>query len=263
MSTTPSPGAVIFAKSVPRLADFYARLLAMAVVQTADDHTRLQSPAMQLVIHAIPASIANSIRITEPPAVRKDMPIKPVFPVASLAQARQDAVRLGGSLAAPEREWSMAGFRACDGFDPEGNVFQLREPAAPMPADDAPRPGVLYAAPVLPVAGLAPSLAWYRDVAGFDVEFVHQSSYASVVRDGCRIHLKQATPSPRDQAAFEAAGHVDVCIGVRDVSALAADIATRGAALAIPMREMPYGREFYLRDPDGYILGFVQAREHG
>jgi len=24
---------------------------------------------------------------------------------------------------------------------------------------------------------------------------------------------------------------------------------------------MPYGREFYVRDPDGYILGFIQSAE--
>jgi len=24
---------------------------------------------------------------------------------------------------------------------------------------------------------------------------------------------------------------------------------------------MPYGREFYVRDPDGYILGFIQPDE--
>jgi hypothetical protein len=32
---------------------------------------------------------------------------------------------------ATEKEWSARGFRACDGYDPEGNVFQVREKAAP------------------------------------------------------------------------------------------------------------------------------------
>ena len=26
-----------------------------------------------------------------------------------------------------------------------------------------------------------------------------------------------------------------------------------------PLREMPYGREFYIRDPDAYILGFMDV----
>ena len=51
-----------------------------------------------------------------------------------------------------------------------------------------------YGAPVLPVASLDRALANYRDRAGFAVEFVHGGFYACVVRDGCRIHLKQ-TPA--------------------------------------------------------------------
>jgi hypothetical protein len=26
----------------------------------------------------------------------------------------------------------------------------------------------------------------------------------------------------------------------------------------VTLRHMPYGVEFYIRDPDGYVLGFVQ-----
>jgi len=28
--------------------------------------------------------------------------------------------------------------------------------------------------------------------------------------------------------------------------------------LVVALRRMPYGTEFYVRDPDGYVLGFVQ-----
>ena len=27
---------------------------------------------------------------------------------------------------------------------------------------------------------------------------------------------------------------------------------------SVPLRQMPYGVEFYVRDPDGYVLGFVE-----
>jgi len=50
-------------------------------------------------------------------------------PVDSLAAARARVAMLGGRLDPADREWSARGFRACDGVDPEGNVFQLREPA--------------------------------------------------------------------------------------------------------------------------------------
>ena len=115
-----------------------------------------------------------------------------------------------------------------------------------------------YVAPVFRVADLARSLAYYRDRLGFEVEFVYEGFYASVIRDGCRIHLSCSAPLARDQAAFEAAEQLDACFGVQGVEALASRFATAGAAFSVPLRSMPYGLEFYLRDPDGYILGFIQ-----
>jgi catechol 2,3-dioxygenase-like lactoylglutathione lyase family enzyme len=118
-----------------------------------------------------------------------------------------------------------------------------------------------YGAPVFRVADLARSLAYYRDRLGFEVEFEYEGFYAGVVRDGCRIHLKCAVPPERDQSAFEAAEHLDACFGVEGVEALASRFAAVGAAFSVPLRSMPYGTEFYVKDPDGYILGFVQPTE--
>ena len=36
------------------------------------------------------------------------------------------------------------------------------------------------------------------------------------------------------------------------------EFAAAGARFSMPLCTMPYGKEFYVRDPDGYILGFVQ-----
>jgi catechol 2,3-dioxygenase-like lactoylglutathione lyase family enzyme len=118
-----------------------------------------------------------------------------------------------------------------------------------------------YVAPVFRVADLARSVAYYRDRLGFEVEFVYEGFYASVIRDGCRIHLSCSAPPARDQAAFEAAEHLDACFGVQGVEALESRFAEAGAAFSVRLRGMPYGLEFYVRDPDGYILGFVQPAE--
>lgn len=118
-----------------------------------------------------------------------------------------------------------------------------------------------YVAPVFRVADLPRSLAYYRDRLGFEVEFNYEGFYASVLRDGCHIHLKCAAPVERDQAAFEHDEHLDACFGVQDAQALASRLAAAGAAFSVPLRSMPYGREFYVKDPDGYILGFIQAAE--
>jgi predicted enzyme related to lactoylglutathione lyase len=115
-----------------------------------------------------------------------------------------------------------------------------------------------YVAPVLQVADLERSLTFYRDQLGFDLEFAYEGSYASVIRDGCRVHLNRSAPLERDQKAFEAVEHLDACFGVEDAEALANAFASFGAVFSVRLRSMPYGREFYVRDPDGYILGFIQ-----
>jgi catechol 2,3-dioxygenase-like lactoylglutathione lyase family enzyme len=120
-------------------------------------------------------------------------------------------------------------------------------------------PGRLsFVAPVLQVADLARSLAYYRSQLGFELEFEYDGFYASVIRDGCRVHLKCSPPPARDQEAFERAEHLDVCFGVEDARALASQFAFTGAKISVQLRDMPYGREFYARDPDGYVLGFIQ-----
>jgi predicted enzyme related to lactoylglutathione lyase len=129
MKSRPKPSVVVFAKSVPTLASFYREVAQMTTVHEDADHVVLDDQAFQVVIHGIPKDIAATIRITEPPAIREDTPLKLCLPVPSLERARTTAAALGGRLGPKGREWEARGFRACDGHDPEGNVFQARESA--------------------------------------------------------------------------------------------------------------------------------------
>ncbi|MES2584774.1 MAG: VOC family protein [Pseudomonadota bacterium] len=128
MPLHPKFGAVIYAKDLASIARFYAELLSMDVVHREPDHTVLESSDLQLVLHGIPQHVADTFEITSPPERRTDTAIKLFFTVADLVQARATAARLGGCLNDPDQEWEWAaqGVRACDGHDPEGNVFQLR-----------------------------------------------------------------------------------------------------------------------------------------
>jgi hypothetical protein len=67
-----------------------------------------------------------------------------------------------------------------------------------------------HIAPVLRVSDISGSVAFCRDQLGFTVEFVHESFYAGVCRDECRIHLKCSAPTPIDQEGFERMEHIDV-----------------------------------------------------
>ncbi|MBM3218787.1 MAG: hypothetical protein FJZ38_08900 [Candidatus Rokubacteria bacterium] len=115
-----------------------------------------------------------------------------------------------------------------------------------------------YIAPVFRVADLARSLTFYRGQLGFELDFTYEDFYASVSRDGGYIHLQRGAATPRDQAAFERDERLDACVVVRDAATLSARFTAAGVTFSVPLRQMPYGTEFYVRDPDGYILGFVE-----
>ena len=127
MPLKPKPGAVVFAKDPARVARFYEEIAGLSVVQVENGHVILESEDIQLVVHAIPKRVADTITIANPPELREERAIKLFFPVESLAEARDKALALGGGLSPDKKEFEARGFRACDGYDPEGNVVQFRE----------------------------------------------------------------------------------------------------------------------------------------
>lgn len=125
----PQSGFVIYAKDPQRLAEFYAHIAGLALIEANDDFVVLESAATQVVIVRIPPEIAESIILTDPPTIREDTPIKPVLFVPSLVAARAAAAQTSGRVKPLEAEWSFRGVRGVDACDPEGNVFRLQETA--------------------------------------------------------------------------------------------------------------------------------------
>lgn len=124
----PSParaGALVYAKDMARLASFYRQMLGATTLHEDAEHAVLQSPDVQLVIHAIPAHIASSISVESPPEPREEQAIKLFFTVPSISWARATARAGGGEVHG--QLWSGPGFTACNAIDPEGNIFQVRE----------------------------------------------------------------------------------------------------------------------------------------
>jgi hypothetical protein len=76
-------------------------------------------------VHQIPEQYSKNIVITVPPVVRESGAIKLSFRVDSISRSRQTAAELGGHVYGAEREWSNGEATTCDGYDPDGNVFQL------------------------------------------------------------------------------------------------------------------------------------------
>jgi predicted enzyme related to lactoylglutathione lyase len=119
-------GAILYAKNLPRLVDFYAAVTSLQVQTIEQSFAILGQQPSQLVIVRIPERIARSTAIETPPVRREEVPIKLVFAVADIFVARNRAAERGGAVDPIDREWEFEGMKVCDGYDPEGNIFQLR-----------------------------------------------------------------------------------------------------------------------------------------
>jgi len=103
----------------------------MEVVDAVDgDYQVLESSSWTLALVQVPADLARSIVISDPPRRRHDTPIKLAFDVPSVASHRKVIAQCGGRT--DDTDWDFRGLRHCDFVDPEGNVGQLR---APCPVD--------------------------------------------------------------------------------------------------------------------------------
>jgi catechol 2,3-dioxygenase-like lactoylglutathione lyase family enzyme len=105
------------------------------------------------------------------------------------------------------------------------------------------------------VDNLDRAIAYYRDKLGFELDFKYESFYASVTRDGYAIHLKEAEKLVADRAHRKENEHLDAYIAVSGIRELFGELQARGANVIAPLKEEPWACvDFYVEDPDGYIL---------
>jgi predicted enzyme related to lactoylglutathione lyase len=122
--------AVLFTVNLRPIARFYEQIVGMRIHRTEHDHIVLEKKGFRLTVHQIPEEYAANIHIAVPPKIREISAIKLSFPVASISRARHIAAQLGGCVYDADREWEYEKTIVCDGWDPDGNVFQLFQPAA-------------------------------------------------------------------------------------------------------------------------------------
>jgi len=118
---------VVYAKDKRRVSAFYRQALGLVAIEDESTHDLLRGSGIELVIHAIPQEYASQISVANPPRVRDETPLKPVFLVESLEAVRLAAEATGGSLQPTHRAWQYNGAIVLDGCDPEGNVVQFRQ----------------------------------------------------------------------------------------------------------------------------------------
>lgn len=123
-------------------------------------------------------------------------------------------------------------------------------------------PTVLRSAPYFPVADVAASAAYYRDVFGFATAYSagEPPEFAMCERDGFAIMLRRVAAPERIVPSEAQGGTWDAFLWVDDARALHEELVGRGATVVYgPMVQASYHMlEFAVRDRDGHVLGFGQ-----
>lgn len=135
-----------------------------------------------------------------------------------------------------------------------------------MQADTRPTLEASAIAAAFTVADLSRSVAWYRDVLGFEVarEYAPRGTLIAVaMRAGAvELLLTQDNGAQGNDRAKGIGFSLQLTVGRdgADVDALAAGIKARGAVLDDEPFDAMGARAFRLRDPDGFKLAFSSPR---
>ena len=136
------------------------------------------------------------------------------------------------------------------------------------------RAAISRISPVFIVADVPATLAFYRDMLGFEVTFrgptPDDEFFGIVRRDGATIMFKSlgaivdgkdVLVEPLPNFGRQPVFCLDAFVDVPDPDALAAEFASRGVPFAAPLADSDDGlRGFVIKDRDGYGLFFGRLR---
>ena len=111
-------------------------------------------------------------------------------------------------------------------------------------------------APQLLVDDLTRSMAYYRKL-GFVFGDPWRGVYAIGERDGLEVHLKRAPKLSAEREHRRAGDHLDAAAGVTGIEAFYDQCLANAVTIRKPLAPTPWGtKDFYVEDPDGYIISF-------
>ena len=111
--------------------------------------------------------------------------------------------------------------------------------------------------PQILVADIDRSVEFYTKKLGFEVEFRYKDFYAGLIKNGFSIHLKLGNASAEERKNKRENGDLDIVFSVEGVAGFYQELVNK-AEITQPLCARPYGNEFYIADPDGYILAFLE-----
>lgn len=109
--------------------------------------------------------------------------------------------------------------------------------------------------PLLLVANMHRSIDFYTNQLGFAIDFLYEDFYAGISKDGFSVHLKLRPSFNEERQSNE---NPEIVFSVEGVESLYEELLYKAVTFAQALRNMPYGKEFYIADPDGNIIAFVE-----
>lgn len=118
------------------------------------------------------------------------------------------------------------------------------------------QPRVTSLAPQFLVDDLERSIAYYRKL-GFTFGEPWDGFYAIGELDGLELHLKEAPKNAAERRWRRDNEHLDASAGVEGIEAFFDQCVSGGITIIKPLAVTAWGtKDFYIEDPDGYIICF-------
>jgi catechol 2,3-dioxygenase-like lactoylglutathione lyase family enzyme len=121
---------------------------------------------------------------------------------------------------------------------------------------------------ILAVSDVDASLAFYRDLLGFEVEATYNDPpYATLALAGTRLSLAEQGHAAEDRPGVTMVAPADpsqanavLVVEVEDARGVYAELEAKGARFLAEPYEPPWGGcRFFCVDPDGYLVEVEQA----
>ena len=118
------------------------------------------------------------------------------------------------------------------------------------------KPRVTSFAPQFLVDDLERSIGYYEKL-GFTFGEPWEGFYAIGHLDGLELHLKEAPKNDADRRHRRDNEHLDAAAGVDGIEAFYEHCAANGIMILKPLTATAWGtKDFYIEDPDGYVICF-------
>ena len=118
------------------------------------------------------------------------------------------------------------------------------------------QPRVTSFAPQFLVDDLARSIDFYKKL-GFTFGEPWEGFYAIGEVDGLELHLKEAPKNKAEREWRRDHEHLDAAAGVAGIETFYEQCVASGAKILQPLAATEWGtKDFYMEDPDGYVISF-------